>query len=761
MKSKKIYSLKDQNSKLVTFLAFLLICLLMGTLCFQYYKQLQKTIKEESGGYLQEISQLLGSNTSRIIDENFDVLDTVAAVIKGAKAKTFGEFYPIIAEQQKSWGFKNIFLIDLNGVAYDINGDTKSLGAEDFLQDVIVNKKPTISPSVAEGKDDSIVFSVPVQGITVGEVEFCAIAASYDLSTFDQVLSMTAFGGEAYAHVVQRDGSVIIRSSSKNADQSGYNIMNTIKTARMDGDNDFETLKKDIAAGENGLVSYTLNGEHKYMAYTPLKFQDWTLLTFVPVSVVNAKSNIMLSLTLLLCGIITVGFGILVIFLTTSFHRHQRALEKIAYEDAVTGGGTIQKFYIDATRLLKKTSVQKPYAMIYMNILKFKVLNEQFGRKACDDLLRSVSVGVTQNLADDECMGRQYADTFCILVHYEGEKQLAMRLSNWRAKAIDYIKEINTAWLPQNAEFGVYVIDNIELPLSHMIDRAKLSLLGTAGVLNDKMKYTIYDENIRRILLREKQLEDRMGKALQAHEFEVYLQPKYNTQSEHIEGAEALVRWNSPEEGLIYPGEFIPVFEKNGFVAKIDLFVFEEVCRIIERSIKEGTPHVRISVNCSRVHLRVPNFLNEYRTVVEKYKIPRNMLELEFTESGMFEDVDALIKIIDEIHSMGFECSMDDFGSGYSSLNLICKIPVDTLKLDRVFFNDSFSDGHRTKSVVGSIISMAKSLNMETVAEGIEEREQVDMLKKLDCDYIQGYYFAKPVPVQVFEQLLLEDVYKT
>ncbi|MEG1782611.1 MAG: EAL domain-containing protein, partial [Oscillospiraceae bacterium] len=368
-------------------------------------------------------------------------------------------------------------------------------------------------------------------------------------------------------------------------------------------------------------------------------------------------------------------------------------------------------------------------------------------------LLCAMNHGVGGDLDFDECMGRQFADNFCILARFEGEKALVQRLDLWRNRCIEYIASEGSVWIPHTVEVGVFIIDDVNIPLPQMIDRAKLSLTEAACSLSNKMRYAIYDERVRRTLLREKQLEDRMEEALAKGEFEVYLQPKYHTQSEVIGGAEALVRWKDPKEGMIYPDEFIPLFEKNGFVTQIDLFVFEQVCRTLKRWIENGLPPIKISVNCSRTHLKAPNFLEEYRRIVAKYNLPVNVLEIELTESAVFEDAQSLSQIIQEIHSMGFGCSMDDFGSGYSSLNLIREIPVDTLKIDKIFFQAGSSDFERTESVVGSIISMAEALHMSTIAEGVEERKQVDMLKRLKCDYIQGYYFARPMPIHEFETL--------
>ncbi|MEG0321187.1 MAG: EAL domain-containing protein, partial [Oscillospiraceae bacterium] len=291
------------------------------------------------------------------------------------------------------------------------------------------------------------------------------------------------------------------------------------------------------------------------------------------------------------------------------------------------------------------------------------------------------------------------------------------------------------------------------MPVADMIDRAKLALRESGGNVSTQVQYHLYDERVRRRLLREKKLEDMMGPALENHEFEVYLQPKYRTDFETIGGAEALVRWNSATEGMIYPDEFISIFEKNGSITRIDLWVFEQVCKTLRGWLDAGRQPMRISVNCSRVHLKMPDFLDKYRIIAERYAVPPELLEIELTENVVFEDVVHLTKIIEDIHKLGFSCSMDDFGSGYSSLNLIQDIPVDVLKLDKIFFRRGTRNLARTESVVGSIVSMARALSMETVAEGVEERRQVDMLKKLGCDYIQGYYFARPMPIHDFETL--------
>ncbi|MEG0360730.1 MAG: EAL domain-containing protein, partial [Longicatena sp.] len=254
---------------------------------------------------------------------------------------------------------------------------------------------------------------------------------------------------------------------------------------------------------------------------------------------------------------------------------------------------------------------------------------------------------------------------------------------------------------------------------------------------------------------REKHLTDRMEEALNNNEFMVYLQPKYNVDGRHIEGAEALVRWNSYDEGMIYPNEFIPLFEKNGFIINLDLWMFEHVCQLLERWQSEGKTLVKISINCSRAHLKNRDFVEQYKEIFKKYTIPAKYIEIEMTESIVYENKEELKYIISQFHALGFECSMDDFGSGYSSLNLIQDLPFDTLKIDRIFFTH-MEEVEKTEAIIQSIIMMAKALSMHTVAEGVEELQHVEMLRRIDCELIQGYVFAKPQSIEDFEKLFFK-----
>ena len=249
----------------------------------------------------------------------------------------------------------------------------------------------------------------------------------------------------------------------------------------------------------------------------------------------------------------------------------------------------------------------------------------------------------------------------------------------------------------------------------------------------------------------ERRVEDDMDRALAANEFKVYLQPKYSTKKEELSAAEALVRWIHPEFGFVSPAKFIPIFERNGFITKLDDYMLTEVSRLQATWMEQGKKLVPISVNVSRAHFTSPDLAEHICSIVDEYKVPHEFIELELTESAFFDDKQTLLDTVKKLKEFGFKVSMDDFGAGYSSLNSLKELPLDIIKLDAQFFRD-IEDKKRADLIVCDTIKLAKKLGMQIVAEGIETREQVDFLAGQHCDLIQGFYFAKPLPVAEFEE---------
>lgn len=248
-------------------------------------------------------------------------------------------------------------------------------------------------------------------------------------------------------------------------------------------------------------------------------------------------------------------------------------------------------------------------------------------------------------------------------------------------------------------------------------------------------------------------IEKSLNKALEKGEFEIYLQPKYNSESDSIVGAEALARWNNRNDGIVSPEVFIPILEKNKNIVKLDMYMFEEACKIISRWSKNNVSLVPISINISKITMSEnDNFVIDLKNIIKKYDIDTRFLEIELTERIMFRETNKIVSIIKEIKKIGIKVSLDDFGAGYSSLNILKNIPIDIIKLDKLFL-DKRDISEKGKIVIKNIINMANELGLEVVAEGVEFPEQSQFLKSVGCEVVQGYLYGKPMNIREFEKL--------
>ena len=419
-------------------------------------------------------------------------------------------------------------------------------------------------------------------------------------------------------------------------------------------------------------------------------------------------------------------------------------VDYLATYDELTGIYNKQAFYAKTKEMLLDNP-DKNFDLLRINIERFKVLNDLFGESTGDKLLRYIGKFLKEINLPLCVSGRLYADNF--VVCYEAGKGDSRRMINTLQMVADSFAINNRTIL----SFGLYRIDDKTLPVSVMCDRANMALWKAKG--NFKNPYCEYDEKMRQQVLKEQKIINAMEMAIQNKEFTLYLQPKYNIEKGTIIGAEALVRWISQENGFISPGDFIPVFENNGFVYEVDKFIWEESCRYLRKWLDEGREVHPISVNVSRIDLYDPKLVKHLVDLREKYQLPPQYLELEITESAYTEDPEQIITITRQLREAGFVILMDDFGTGYSSLNMLKDIQIDVLKLDMGFLKSSDYSA-KGGNILTAILKMAESLKMQTIAEGVETKEQVEFLKSIGCKYVQGFYYSKPLPVGEFEKLI-------
>ncbi len=428
--------------------------------------------------------------------------------------------------------------------------------------------------------------------------------------------------------------------------------------------------------------------------------------------------------------------------------RKTEELEDQAGRDELTGALNTERFCDEAQKIINENPDLK-IAVQYIDFENFKYINDVFGYQYGDNILKKYTELMMGALSDKELFSRSLADRFVALRYYTDKQNLLERQ-----------KEIDKAFMELEVlpdkhtttiACGFCCLEDVieKLDVKGLINRANYAQKTVKNQPGEH--YAFYDESIRQRMFQEIHFVDCMETALANKEFVVFLQPKVSPYDGEIKAAEALVRWQTADGEFYLPGVFIPVFEKNHLIGILDQYVFEEVCRFMARRMEAGKQLVPISINVSKIRFYTADFIKTYTEIKNRYNIPDGMLEIEFTETVACENPEYMMEIVKELHENGFLCSLDDFGTGYSSLGLLKDMSIDILKLDALFFNKGIHT-QKDRLVIQGVLEMIHRLNIRTVAEGIEDKSQVEFLKRNGCDLIQGYYYFRPMPVEEFEK---------
>lgn len=433
---------------------------------------------------------------------------------------------------------------------------------------------------------------------------------------------------------------------------------------------------------------------------------------------------------------------------TISFKESSAFLNSVQH-DGLTGVYGKDYFYLQVKETLQNNP-DKKYDMICLDIERFKLVNDMYGMKVGDALLKHMSAVIMETMPNRGFCGRLGGDEFAYLIeHQEGYPK------KYFTDAMENVNKFSdTIRLNLVLRYGIYYIEDPATPVNIMCDRAMLAKESIKGKYDTYFAY--YDDAIRQKLLDEQLIVSDMKKALAEGQFTAYFQPKYDLKTDEIVGAEALVRWIHPEKGFMTPDSFIPLFEKNGFITDMDLYIWELCCQKIKAWRDAGNVTTPVSINVSRTDIYDPNLPQMILALVQKYELSPRDLHLEITESAYTENPEQLVETVSKLKKYGFIIEMDDFGTGYSSLNMLSELPIDILKLDMRFIQKE-EKKHRDRSILSFIISLAKWMDLKVVAEGIETAVQVQLLQSLSCEYAQGYYYAKPMPQEQFEAHLLKS----
>ncbi len=577
------------------------------------------------------------------------------------------------------------------------------------------------------------VYSVPVYdgGQVIG-----ALAASDTLEIFRDIVNGNAvMGGRGYVHILDSHGNFLVRSENT--------LVREKLTSIFDGpylsDSTKAEAQEAFANGESMFGDFEYEGEGCYFYAEPIGLNGWYLFC------VDRQWGAILPFRHVI-WLITGSFVfmlVLVMFLLFwgyyKFRKNTELLLKMAYFDPVTGAKNTARFDREFAEILK---THNPYSIAALNIRNFKGINDLFGTPGGDKALCYIKRVLEEQLDDGEFFCRDAADMFYILFLEEDEQKLRERLG----RIIRLVSE-TTSCAQYSYEISLYA----GLAVRGSREKALVALQSIRHT--QRSGIALYNAEMHEEIRRKNRIESDMHAALQNKEFKLFLQPKVCLRDGSLASAEALVRWQKPDGSYRYPNEFIPLFEANGFCIQLDLYMVEKACEQMRAWIDAGAEPVPLSVNQSRLLFADRNYPVYIEKIVEKYGIPPHLLTLEILEDITTGNLEQLHSQIEALHARGFRVSMDDFGSGYSSLNMLYRLNIDELKLDKGFLlKGSKADDTRRRIVLEQVIRLAQRLGICTVAEGIETQQDNDNMAALSCDYGQGYFYERPISAVQFNE---------
>lgn len=730
------------KKKYTTYFIIILLIILITTLfLFFYINKVQKLTIQNTLNSLREITKQDVSKINSITNEHKRILETIISEIEKQKVKTPQEVFEIYFNNLGSSQFSRIAIMYKNGETLTSDGQTVDLSNEKenfFIKDEIQISKNR--QSKVDEKEINIYSKTAILNN-----EKVVILLVTETSKYEEILIQSIYNGNGYEYITTNTGNIIAKSqnSEENFNNGIYEIINDKIDNTKKNKLNIEKMERDLKTKKSGeLVLYKGIGKY-FVTYQKLEVNDWYLILVTQGSVVAQELNQVVRIIFVISIMIISMILIFSIYIVITEERKNKTLYNLAYIDKVTKLGNYNYFNENGKRIIEH---QDDSYILVLDIDKFKTFNKKYGHKLGDKLLYNIGEKLLEILPKDTLVCRIANDFFGIIL--ANEKNIDIQVQ-------DIIKKLSKIIINEKeyiifVTLGIYKTEKNKYNLLECFDKALIAHENAKG--NLEKQYYIYSEALELKIEKEQEIENIMQQALENEEFEIYYQPKILLKDEKMVSAEALVRWNRNGK-ILPPNEFIPIFEKNRFIIKLDKYILEKVCQDISKWKKEKKNIPIVSVNLSKEHFYNEDFIEEYIKIIKGYQIESEKIELEITESATLSDDVNIISIMKRIKQVGFKISLDDFGTGTSTLNMLQDMPIDTIKIDKSFV-DKIRPENKKKNIIEYIIYIAKKLNLETVAEGVENKEQIEYLRELGCDLIQGYYYSKPIKLEEFEKWL-------
>lgn len=701
------------------------------------FKSIKNELMSESDFYRNQIM--------RQFDADFQTLNTLKGFVEFKKSSN-ELLIEGLNESNKSNKFIRMSLIYSDNTVYHatVDEDIKKVNLYDLhesLQESLIRSWEGNNSISKIFYDEDLEKNVMVVSVPIIEDDkVVGILAAYnDISEFQGILEASVMD-KSYVHVITDEGEFLIRTKYRLSDESSKSIF-TMKLKLLDE----VEVRNALENQESYFSAFSKDGK-KYSVYiTPMNLHNWYLINVSPYYSIQSPLIALLNYSTLFYGVIVFIVAIFVIYSLQILKKNYKILEEMAYYDMLTGVLNLNRFKQVIEETIEKSS---KCSVVRMNIKNFQLINDTFGENYADKLLCLIAYTISGDMKENEYCCRENADQYAILLQENDKEEIISRIHYFEGKIKKFFEDTRSSY---DIRFSIGVCT--ENSNSKQMMSNALWAMKKAKELNES--YVFYDEDLLDTIKVQKIIESSMHKALKENEFKLYLQPKYNINQNEIISAEALVRWIKPDGSIIYPNDFIPLFEKNGFCVELDLYMLELICKKLREWLDKGLEVYPISVNQTKLLFYKSDYVDRICEIVSKYNISPSYIILEILEGLAVDDSITFNHNIEKLHRNGFKVSLDDFGSGYSSLSNLNELNVDEIKIDKKFLDFSGDNSDIQKiNLLRKIVSLVISLGCDVIMEGVETKEQVEILKSMNCKYAQGYYFSKPIASHEYEALL-------
>lgn len=701
-------------------------------------------VKEHLEQNLADVAEQNAAMLEMKVETQYELLEALAYDLGDVTEENIEEKLGYFEVFLNSFDLKRFAYCFPDGTTYSTDGEVTNLSYRAFYQAGMEGKgyiTGVLSDAIQKDETPVNVITRPVydeDGTVTG-----VFGLAYDTKKFNDFLQIESFGGDGFSCIVNDDFEVMAVSTNSGLGLSG-NMLEELLRADKRNEEILDVLSDTVANGEDGSGVLYLSGKMYYYS-VPVVLMDgavsWHVFTLIPAEILTQRTAVILTnqyVTIFaVLALVTVGMFVVVRLL----REHHDRLLSFAYEDPVTGGANYAKFFAQ----MRGQRRARGY-LVSMDIANFNYISIVSGEAAGEQMIREAWDVISSLLYHEEMAGHVRDERFVLFLKEVDEEKLLARMHHISEMIGKRAGDFHVHGI--RAVYGISPVEDQE-QLENVYSKARLAkeyALSQPGkeyafyrdVDSDKMQY-------------EKQLEEMFPDAIRNEEFEVWYQPKYDAKQAVIVGSEALVRWRTADGEMVSPGRFIPLFERNGMIMKLDEYMFRCVCRQQRQWLDEGRTVYPVSVNISRASLYRRNVEKHYCDILEGYNVPPQYIQIEVTESVM-EANKEILGLLNRFRQMGIKILMDDFGTGYSSLAALSTQCFDTLKLDKTLIDHIGSrDG---ETILYHVIRMGQQMGLHITAEGVERKNQLEFLQNLDCDDIQGFYFAKPMPKREYEDLI-------